>query len=181
MFAVLTMLTGVAYPLFVTCVAQLAFRRQANGSLIERDGRMVGSALLAQKFESGRYFWPRRSAADYATVPSGASNKGPTSAQLRNAVAERAAGIRAAHRLAADAPIPADLLYASGSGLDPHTTPEAARLQVERLAAARGVPAGEIVALVDRFVEPPQLGFLGKPRVNVLLLNLALDEQEAAR
>jgi K+-transporting ATPase ATPase C chain len=178
---VLTLLTGVLYPLFVTGVAQLAFHRQANGSLVKRSGRVVGSKLLAQKFESNRYFWPRPSAADYATVPSGASNKGPTNADLRAAVAERTARIRAVNNLTVGTPIPPDLLYDSGSGLDPHISPEAARLQITRIAAARGLTVEHVTALVNQSIELPSFGFLGEPRVNVLLLNLAVDEQDFPR
>ena len=172
---VFTVVTGLVYPLVITGVAQVVFRDKANGSLLYRDGSPIGSALLAQPFTGDRWFWPRPSAADFATVPSGASNLGPTSAALRKAVQDRAAAIRAAHKLGADVPIPADLLYASGSGLDPHISPEAASLQVARVAAARGVSADQIRAVVERFVEPPQWGFLGQERVNVLRLNLALD------
>ena len=128
---VFTILTGVFYPLAITGVAQWAFRDKANGSLIERDGKIVGSELLAQQFQGARYFWPRPSAGNYATVPSGASNLGPTSAALQSNVAARAAAIRAANKLPADASVPADLLFTSGSGLDPHISPEAARLQVD--------------------------------------------------
>ena len=172
---VFTVLTGVLYPLAITGIAQLAFRDKANGSLIERDGKIIGSELLAQPFTGARYFWPRPSAGGYATVPSGASNLGPTSAALQSNVAARAAAIRAANELPADATVPADLLFTSGSGLDPHISPEAARLQMARVAAARGVSEESIKALVERFIEPPQIGILGEPRVNVLLLNLALD------
>ena len=173
--AVFTLLTGVAYPLLVTGIAQLAFRDKAGGSLVRREGRIVGSALLAQRFESRRYFWPRPSAGDYATVPSGASNLGPTSAALQSNVLARAAAFRAAHGLPADAPVPADMLFASGSGLDPHISPEAAGAQVQRVAAARGLRAERVEGLLRPFIEPPQFGGLGEPRVNVLLLNLALD------
>jgi K+-transporting ATPase ATPase C chain len=173
---VLTVLTGVIYPLVVTGIAQVAFKDQANGSLIEKNGQVVGSVFLAQQFTGEKYFWPRPSAGGYATVPSGASNKGPTSVDLQKAVDARASAFRAAHKLAADAPVPADMVFASGSGLDPHISPEAARLQVARVAAARGVNEGRIKTLVEKFVEQPQWGFLGEPRVNVLRLNLALDE-----
>jgi K+-transporting ATPase ATPase C chain len=166
--AVFTLLTGVIYPLVVTGVVRVAFPKQAGGSLIMRDGRVVGSELLAQNCEDQRYFWPRPSAADYATVASGASNKGPTSADLAKSIAERRG------KFGKDAP--ADLLTASGSGLDPHISPEAAVFQVDRVAKARGVPREKISALVSARVEPPQLGILGEPRVNVLALNLALDE-----
>jgi len=172
---VYTVLVGLAYPLFVTGVVQLAFHRQANGSLVRRNGQVVGSELLAQKFENARYFRPRPSACDYATVPSGASNLGPTSEALRSNVAARVAAFRVGNQLPANAVIPGDMVFASGSGLDPHISPEAARLQVVRVAATRGLAAAQVEALVTTHTEPPQAGFLGEPRVNVLLLNLALD------
>ena len=167
-YVVLTLLTGILYPLAVTGIAQLLFSKQANGSRIIENGTLVGSDLLAQKFESPRYFWPRPSAADFATVPSGASNKGPTSGDLRKSIDERR------QKFGNDAPI--DLLTASGSGLDPHISPEAARSQVARVAAVRNVSTERISELVDRTVESPQLGFLGESRVNVLRLNRALDQ-----
>jgi K+-transporting ATPase ATPase C chain len=167
-YIVLTLLTGIIYPLAMTGVAQLLFPKQANGSRIVENGKLIGSDLLVQKFESPRYFWPRPSSADYATVPSGASNKGPTSADLKKSIDERRS------KFGADAAV--DLLTASGSGLDPHISPEAARSQVTRVAAARNMSIQKISALVDQEIEPPQLGFLGEPRVNVLKLNLALDQ-----
>lgn len=167
LYLVLTLLVGIIYPLALTGLAQLAFPRQANGSQLTREGKLIGSELLAQKFEGPRYFWPRASAADFATVASGASNKGPTSADLRKAIDERR------KKFGNDAPI--DLLTASGSGLDPHLSPEAVRRQIQRVAQARGLTSNQIERLVARFVEPPQLGFLGQPRVNILRLNLALD------
>lgn len=174
----LTLLTGVAYPLAVTAVARLCFPHQATGSLVVRDGEVIGSELLAQRFTNMTLFWPRPSATDFATVPSGASNKGPTSADLKKTLEERAAFLRLAHGLASDAPIPPDLLMASGSGLDPHISPEAARFQMDRVAKARGFNAArreQLARLVEQHVEPPQFGFLGEPRVNVLKLNLALN------
>ena len=167
---VFTLLTGLIYALAVTAFARVAFAKKSGGSLIERDGKIIGSTLLAQKTESPRYFWPRPSAADFATVASGASNKGPTSADLVKSIAERRAkfGAEAAP----------DLLTASGSGLDPHISPEAARVQAPRAAAARGFTAEKLSALIETHTEPPQLGFLGEPRVNVLVLNLALDALE---
>ncbi len=170
-----TALLGLLYPLAITGIAQLAFKNKANGSLIERDGQAVGSGLLAQQFTGAEYFWPRPSAGRYATVPSGASNLGPTSAALQSNVVAHAKAFRDAHKLAADAPVPADMVFASGSGLDPHISPDAARLQVARVAAARGSAPTQVSALVERFVEPPQYGLFGEPRVNVLQLNLALD------
>src|ERR1700737_4385127 len=137
-YVLLTLLTGIIYPLAMTGVAQLLFPNQANGSRILDDGKIVGSELLAQKFESQVYFWPRPSAADYATVASGASNKGPTSADLKKSIEERR------EKFGTDAPM--DLLTASGSGLDPHISPEAARLQIPRVAAARNMSIQKITA-----------------------------------
>ena len=163
----LTLLTGVAYPVVVTAVARLAFPHQASGSVISRDGKPVGSALLAQKFESPRYFWPRPSAGDYATVPSGASNLGPTSEALKKSIAERRV------KFGADAPV--EMLTASGSGLDPHISPEAAIQQINRVAKVRNLNPERVGALVKAAIEPPQWGIFGEPRVNVLALNLQLD------
>ena len=167
-YIVLTLLTGILYPLAVTGISQFLFPKQANGSRIVENGKLVGSDLLAQKFESPRYFWPRPSSADYATVPSGASNKGPTSADLKKSIDERRG------KFGNDAPV--DLLTASGSGLDPHISPEAARSQISRVAAARNMSIQKVTALVDQTIEPPQLGFLGEPRVNVVRLNQSLDQ-----
>jgi K+-transporting ATPase ATPase C chain len=167
-YIILTLLTGILYPLAMTGVAQLLFPKQANGSRIVENGKLIGSDLLVQKFESPRYFWPRPSSADYATVPSGASNKGPTRADLKKSIDERRA------KFGNDAPV--DLLTASGSGLDPHISPEAARSQVARVAAERNVSIQKVTTLVDQTIEEPQFGFLGEPRVNVLQLNRALDQ-----
>ena len=172
---VFTVLTGLLYPLAVTALAQLAFKHQANGSLLERDGKCVGSGLLVQQFTGEKYFWPRPSAGSYATVPSGASNFGPTSAALQSNVVANIKVFRDGNKLAADAPVPADMVFTSGSGLDPHISPEAARLQIARVAAARTAAVARVSALVESLVEPPQYGIFGEPRVNVLKLNLALD------
>ena len=181
-----SVVTGILYPLVMTVAFQTAFPKQANGSLVLRDGKVVGSALIAQQFSGAKYFWPRPSAGNsspvagapnaYATVPSGASNLGPTSAALQANVQGFAKALRDAGKLPADAPVPADLVFTSASGLDPEISPEAARFQVDRVASARGLPADQVSALVEKFVQPRQWGFLGEPRVNVLLLNLALDE-----
>jgi K+-transporting ATPase ATPase C chain len=175
-----SIITGGLYPLAMTLVAHVAFPDQAEGSLVMRDGKLVGSALIAQQFQGQRYFWPRPSAGTYATVPSGASNLGPTSAQLQTNVNNNLAALRTAHHLAADAPVPSDLVFTSASGVDPHISPEAARFQIGRVAAARGLPEDKVAALVEDHIEPLQWGFLGEPRVNVLLLNLALDRMDPA-
>jgi K+-transporting ATPase ATPase C chain len=167
-YIILTLLTGIIYPLAMTGIAQLLFPKQANGSRITEQNKLVGSDLIAQKFERSTYFWPRPSSADYATVPSGASNKGPTAADLKKSIEDRL------QKFGANAPV--DLLTASGSGLDPHISPEAARLQIPRVATAREISAERLMALVDQTIEQPQFGFLGEPRVNVLELNLALDQ-----
>jgi K+-transporting ATPase ATPase C chain len=181
-----TLITGVLYPFAITAIAQLAFHDKANGSLVERDGKLIGSALLAQQFTGAKYFWSRPSANGYGTGPSGltassGSNHGPTSAQLQTDVRNNAKALREAHKLSADAPVPADLVFASASGLDPHISPEAARFQISRVAAARGMSEATVTALVEKFVEPPQWGFLGEARVNVLMLNLALDATAAKK
>lgn len=179
LFAVLSLLAGLAYPLAVTLLASILFPQAAGGSLLRRGERIIGSALLAQGFSSPRYFWPRPSAAAYATVPSGASNAGPASSALQTAVRARAAGMRRAHSLPDQAPVPPELIFASASGLDPHLSPQAARFQAGRVARARGWTPDQEAAcrrLIDRLTEPPQFGCLGQERVNVLLLNLGLDE-----
>ena len=170
-----TVITGLAYPAVITLIAQFAFPKAANGSLVERNDKVVGSALLAQQFQGANYFWPRPSADTYATVASGASNLGPTSGQQYTNVLGNLAAFRSGNNLATNAPVPGDMAYASGSGLDPHISPEAAQLQIQRVADARHLPADKVRALVAQYTEAPQLGFLGEPRVNVLLLNLALD------
>jgi len=176
-----TLICGIVYPVAMTLLAQLAFPRQANGSLVLRDGKIIGSALLAQQFTGSNYFWPRPSACAYGTgaaglTPSGASNLGPTSGQLQTNVINNTAAFLGGNSLPANTPVPAEMVFASGSGLDPHISPEAARLQIARVAAARGLGPDKIAALVDKFTEGSQWGFLGEPRVNVLLLNIALDE-----
>ena len=176
MLLVLTVLTGVVYPLIVTGVARLAFPDQARGSVVVAADRAVGSRLIGQANDDPRYFWPRPSATNYGTLPSGGSNLAPTSAELAALVEQRAGNFRAAHGLAPGAPVPTDMLFASGSGLDPHISPAAARLQIGRVAGARGLLEAQVASLVEAHVEGPQLGVLGQPRVNILMLNLALDE-----
>jgi K+-transporting ATPase ATPase C chain len=170
------LLLGLAYPLALTAAGQAAFTKQANGSLLRDErGRVVGSALIGQRFTSPRYFHGRPSAAGdgYDPLASGGSNLGPASAKLADRVR--------ADRKALGPGAPADLLQASASGLDPEISPEAARFQAPRIAAARGVPETAVVALITGNTKRPRLGFLGEPRVNVIALNLALDRQGSAR
>jgi K+-transporting ATPase ATPase C chain len=181
-----SVLCGVVYTVVITVICQLCFHSQAEGSLVQRDGKVIGSALLAQQFQGSNYFWPRPSAASYGTGPTGiqsssGSNLGPTSGQLQTNVQNNLAAFRSGNNLATNADVPVDMVFASASGLDPHISPEAARLQVARVAAARGLSADKVQALVESHVEPPQWGFLGQARVNVLLLNVALDAADTKK
>jgi K+-transporting ATPase ATPase C chain len=180
----LTLLTGIVYPLAVTGIAQVAFPWQANGSLIERDGRIVGSALIGQSFDDPGYFWGRPSATSTfpynafnaeALTGSSGSNYGPLNPALTEMVQARIDALRAADP-GNTAPIPVDLVTASGSGLDPHISIAAALYQLPRVSRARGLDEAAVRALVEQHTEGRQFGFLGEPRVNVLDLNLALDE-----
>ena len=177
MLVVLTVVTGVVYPLVVTGIAQGVFPAQANGSLVERDGKAVGSALIGQPFASPKYFWSRPSATSpypYNASASSGSNQGPTNSALTDAVAARVKALRDADP-DNKAPVPVDLVTASGSGLDPHISLAAAEYQTNRVARARGLDPSKVKALVAQYTEGRQLGFLGEPGVNVLELNLALD------
>jgi K+-transporting ATPase ATPase C chain len=173
----LTLVTGVAYPLLVTGIAQTIFPSQAQGSLIVKDGKLVGSRLIGQPFDDAKYFWSRPSAttpfADNASSSTG-SNLSPTNPDLLKAVQGRVDALRAADP-GNTAPVPVDLVTASGSGLDPHISPAAAYYQAPRVAKARKLPPETVRALVERHIEGRFLGFLGEPRVNVLALNMALD------
>lgn len=185
LLVLMTVLTGLIYPLVVTGIAQAVFPAQANGSLIERDGKVVGSALIGQPFAEAKYFHGRPSAttgpdpadptksapAPYNAANSMGSNLGPTAKALVDRVREDA------EKLGVKGPIPADLLTTSGSGLDPHISPASAELQVDRVAKARGLSAERVRTLVGSATEGRQLGLLGEPRVNVLALNLALDAE----
>lgn len=179
LFVVLSLLTGLLYPLLVTGVAQAVVPHQANGSLILRDGQEVGSKLIGQPFSQPGHFWSRPSATGpmpYNGGASSGSNHGPSHPALAEAVQARIAALRAADP-GNTAPVPVDLVTASASGLDPHISLAAARYQVARVARARGLPVEQVNALVDRHTEGAWLGFMGEARVNVLALNLALDAQ----
>ena len=177
----LTLITGVAYPFVVTAVAQVAFPSQANGSFVTTaDGRTIGSSLIGQAFSEDRYFWGRPSAArqtdedpaGYDANSSGGSQLGPTSKKLIDRVAADVDRLKVAN---GGGPVPVDLVTTSASGLDPHITPAAAEYQVARVAVARSMAEADVRAAVARHTDGPVLGFLGQPRVNVLLLNLDLD------
>ncbi len=173
----LTVLTGLIYPMAVTGIAQVVFPRQANGSLIVKDGKAVGSELIGQPFDDPKYFWGRPSATSPFPDNAGASagsNLGPTNPALKKTVQDRIDALQAVDP-DNKSPIPVDLVTASGSGLDPHISPAAALYQVHRVATARKMDEAKLRQLVDQHTEGRQFGFLGEPRVNVLKLNLSLD------
>ena len=177
LFLVLTLITGLAYPLLVTGAAQVLFPAEANGSLVVRNGKVVGSALIGQNFSQSGHFWGRPSATSpmpYNAAASSGSNLGPLNPALTDAVKGRVDALRAADP-GNSAPVPVDLVTASASGLDPHISPAAARFQIARVARARQLAPGQIEQLVAQATEQPLLRLLGEPRVHVLRLNLALD------
>jgi K+-transporting ATPase ATPase C chain len=179
LFALLSLMTGLLYPLAVTAVAQAAFADAARGSLVVREGKPRGSALIGQSFVDPKHFWGRPSATSpmpYNAANSSGSNLGPTNPALVEAVQARVAALRAADPGHAG-PVPVDLVTASASGLDPHISRAGADYQIGRVARARALPEAQVRSLVDQHTEGAWLGFIGEPRVNVLMLNLALDAQ----
>jgi K+-transporting ATPase ATPase C chain len=176
MLLIFTIITGIIYPVTVTGIAQLLFPHQASGSIINiEDGKAIGSELIGQQFDAPKYFWGRLSAVEYNADLSSGSNYGPMNPALLEAVQSRIDALKASDPNNT-LPIPVDLVTASASGLDPHISVAAALYQVHRVASARGLSEADIQSLVEKYTEGRQLGFLGEPRVNVLLLNLALDE-----
>ena len=178
LFVLFAVLSGLAYPLLMTGFAQVAFKNKANGSIIEQNGKAVGSTLIGQSFTGPGYFHGRPSAAGtdgYDASASGASNLGPTNPKLTDLISQRAAQVRQENGLPANAKVPADLVESSASGLDPDISPESALLQVKRVARARNLPEAVVLELVKSHVKGRQLSVLGEARVNVLDLNMALD------
>ncbi len=174
LFIFMTVLTGIVYPLVVTGVAQMVSSAKANGSLLETAGELRGSELIVQKFVSERYFWPRPSVNDYNPQASGGSNLGQDSKELQKKFSERKSQLSKSHP--GEGNVPADLLFASGSGLDPEISPEAALFQANRIAHVRNLDVSAVRQLITRLTQPRQMAILGEPRVNVLNLNLALDQ-----
>lgn len=175
----MTILTGIIYPLLMTGVAQITFPAKANGSLIMKDGKIIGSELIGQKFDSTIYFWSRPSAIDYNPIPSCGSNFGPTSAKLKKQVADRRASFAGSNSINDTLSIPKEMIFASASGLDPHISPNAALLQVERIVSARQLDNNkkqQLMQAIKELSEEPQLSILGESRINVLALNLELDK-----
>lgn len=184
LFLILTVITGVIYPLLVTGISQVAFKEKANGSIIEVDGKKYGSVLLAQQFTGDEYLWGRVMNVDTATYTddngeavmyAGPSNKTPAGEEYEEMIAERIEKLREANPEQKDEEIPVDLITVSGSGLDPHISPEAAEYQVKRIADARGMDAEEVREIIEKYTEGKFLGILGEKTVNVLEVNLALE------
>lgn len=176
LFLAFSLLTGLVYPLVITGIVQTTMPEQADGSLITVDGKVIGSELIGQSFNVPGYFHGRPSAVGYAANGSGASNYGPTSAKMMDQVRQRIGQVRTENNLSQNTPVPADLVLASASGLDPHISMQGAMLQVPRIARDRALPESEVKLLVYQILEPAEFGVLGQARVNVLKLNLALDD-----
>ena len=179
MFLFMTLFLGLIYPMIITGIGKVLFRDQASGQLIEKNGRIVGSRLIGQKFENERYFWSRPSAVDYNPLPSGGTNFGPTSSDLQKASVSRIAKLKSANNQTAA--VPQDLVFASASGLDPEISPSAAAYQTARIARVRSLSEAQIQVLIRQQTFERQLGIFGEPRVNVLALNLALDELTSSK
>ena len=178
-FLFFTILTGIIYPLFITGIAKLVFPNKANGSLIFKDNKAIGSELIGQQFDSSIYFTSRPSAVSYNPLPSGGSNYGLTNTNLKKLVNERKHQFIAFNRLDSLTVIPSEMLFASASGLDPHTSPSAALLQVDRIAKARRFNSSQkhqLIDLIQNKTEEMQFGLLGEPRINILILNIELDK-----
>ena len=175
----MTILTGIIYPLLMTGLAQLTFPAKANGSLVKKEGKIIGSELIGQKFDTSIYFWSRPSAIGYNPIPSGASNYGPTSDTLKKQVIARRILFATKNSITDILAIPKEMIFASGSGLDPHISPEAAMLQLSRVATARNLDETklqQVRQLIKNMTEKPQFSLFGEPRINVFDLNLALDK-----
>jgi K+-transporting ATPase ATPase C chain len=178
---IMTLLIGIVYPLLMTGLAQLSFPSKANGSLIIKDGKIIGSELIGQKFDSSIYFWSRPSAIGYNPIPSGASNYGPTSDTLKKQVTARRILFAKMNSLSDPLSTPKEMVFASGSGLDPHISPDAAIMQVERICLARhfdNTQKENLLKNIKEMSEAPQFLFLGEQRINVLMLNLELDKKQ---
>jgi K+-transporting ATPase ATPase C chain len=175
LFLAFSIITGIVYPLLITGIVQTAIPEQADGSLITIDGKVIGSELIGQNFTEEAYFHSRPSEASYAANGSAASNLAPSSSRLIDEVRRRVEAVIAENNLSPNASVPADLVQASASGLDPHISMRGAMFQVPRIALARAIPESEVKLLVYQNLEPPQFGILGQEKVNVLKLNLALD------
>jgi K+-transporting ATPase ATPase C chain len=176
---ILTVLTGIIYPVFITALSWMFFNHQANGSPIISDGTIIGSELIGQKFDSVVFFWARPSAIDYNPLPSGGSNLGPTSDKLKKLVEERKASFIQGNLLGSDESVPSEMVFASASGLDPHITPRAALMQVNRICKARNFSTSEkkrLLGIIEKQTEKPQFLIFGEERINILLLNLELEK-----
>lgn len=177
--AVMTIITGITYPIFVTVIAQIAFRDKANGSLITKNGKIIGSRLIGQNFNNSRYFWPRPSSCDYNPLQSAGSNLGPTSEKLKVLVEKRRASFIKANGIKDSIQIPSEMLFASGSGLDPDISPEAAILQANRIENERNFNKAQyhqLIRIIHKMTEKPQFFMFGEEKINVFRLNLELDK-----
>jgi K+-transporting ATPase ATPase C chain len=178
-FLIITILTGIIYPLFITVISIILFPDKASGSMIEKEGKIIGSKLIGQKFESDKYFWSRPSAIDYNPMPSGGSNSGPTSAALQKFYQDKQKNFSEKNFVKDIASVPNEMFFASASGVDPNISPISALFQVERIVKTRKFNKAKkekVIELIDSLTEKPQFGFLGNEVVNVLLLNIELDK-----